>query len=61
LLGNKPGFGHFTIQTKADPPPGGRPGNYTPPEFSKTCLDVRYNKLQSFSPPQKIPAGCGPD
>jgi len=40
----------------------GQIGNFpTNNFFSKTCLFVTYNKLQSFCPfPPKISAGCGP-
>jgi len=27
--------------------------------YKKTCIVVRYNKLQSFGPLAKISAGCG--
>ena len=47
------------VQIQSGQQAGGQLGNSPPPKFSKTCLVVRYNKLQSFCPP-KISASCGP-
>jgi len=51
------GLSDRNITRKAGPQPWGTTGKFSP-KFSKTCLVVRYNKLQFFLP--KISAGCGP-
>jgi len=52
---------HWSGIVQANPTTRGVTGQSPTQIFQKTCLVIRYNKLQSFCPsPPKISAGCGP-